>query len=68
MLATPLLSDDQIARAAELVEKAGGREISADEARRRLDAALGALDSAHFVADAQAELAEVARFVIEREF
>jgi len=68
LLATPCLTDAQVARAAELVEKSGGREISTDEARRRLDAALRALDSPSFVARAQDELAEVAHFVIEREF
>jgi geranylgeranyl diphosphate synthase type I len=68
LLATSCLSDDQVARAAELVERAGGREISADAARRRLDAALAALDAPFFAAPARAELAEVARFVIEREF
>jgi len=64
----PCLSDGQVARAAELVERAGGREISTAEARRRLDAALGALDSPHLAAGPRAELTEVARFVIEREF
>jgi geranylgeranyl diphosphate synthase type I len=68
LLATPSLSDVQVARMAALVEQAGGREAATEEATRRLGAALVAIDSPFFVAAAQAELAEVARFVIEREF
>jgi geranylgeranyl diphosphate synthase type I len=68
LLATPSLTDGQVARVAALVEQAGGREAATSEATRRLGAALAAIDSPFFVAAAQAELAEVARFVIEREF
>lgn len=68
LLAIPSLGDVQIARAAELVDRSGGREISVREAGRRLEAALRELETPGFAAGAQAELGEVARFVIEREF
>jgi len=68
LLATPCLGDDEVARAAELVEHAGGRELSSAEAARRLDAALSAIDLPCFAEAARAELSEVARFVIERKF
>lgn len=68
LLSSPDLSDLQTARAAELVEKAGGRTATIDEARRRLDAALGALRAPGFAEQPREELVEVAHFVVEREF
>ena len=68
LLLIATLGDDETSRAAELVEKAGGRSATVDEARRRLDVALRALDEPGFAERPRQELAEVARFVVEREF
>ena len=62
------LEELDIARAAALVEACGGRDVAADEARARLDRALAALERAGIDAAAGRDLAEVARFVVEREF
>ncbi|MHB1781832.1 MAG: polyprenyl synthetase family protein [Acidimicrobiales bacterium] len=67
LLACEHLEEAQIARAAHLVESCGGRQSATDEADRRLASALAALDQAGIVARAHAELADVARFVVERE-
>jgi geranylgeranyl diphosphate synthase type I len=68
LLALEHLEEAQVARAAALVEECGGRTAAADEADRRLAAALAALEAAKLVGSAAEELAEVARFVVEREF
>lgn len=68
LLLSATFGDDETARAAELVEKAGGRSATADEARRRLDTALKALEEPGFADRPRQELADVARFVVEREF
>ena len=67
LLACEHLEEAQIARAAHLVESCGGRQSATDEADRRLASALAALDQGGIVARAHAELADVARFVVERE-
>ena len=68
ILAAEHLEEVQIARAAHLVEACGGRSAALDEADRRLASALAALDRTDLVPSAAAELADVARFVVERDF
>ena len=68
LLAADHLDEPQIARAAELVERCGGREIAADEARGRLAAALAALDRVSLDSRAREELEDLAGFVVVREF
>lgn len=68
LLATEELTEEEISRATVLVELCGGRTIAADEARERLTAALDALDRAPLEERARDELADVARFVVAREF
>ena len=65
---TDWLSEEELARAAELIERAGGRARALEEARRHLALALAALDRAPIAADARDELAELARFVTVRSF
>ena len=61
-------ADDAIvARAAHLVETAGGRAWVSDEAERRLAAALAALDAGQLRAGPRDALADVARFVTARD-
>ncbi len=62
------LTDDQVARATAVIEAAGGRDGTVAEARRRLGAALGAIDGADLNAGAVDELTGLARFVAERDF
>jgi len=59
--------EDAAARAAELIEKCGGREATERAAAQHFDAALVALDAAAPEPAAKAELLELARFVVERE-
>jgi len=68
LLAIEHLEEYQVARAAQIVEECGGRTAASEEADRRLRAALDALDAAHLVDSSANELAEVARFVVDREF
>jgi geranylgeranyl diphosphate synthase type I len=68
LLVADHLEELDIARAAELVEACGGRDLAREEARARLDRALSALDRAGIAGGAGRDLAEVARFVVEREF
>tara|TARA_B100000586_G_scaffold243573_1_gene198058 strand:- start:142 stop:672 length:531 start_codon:yes stop_codon:yes gene_type:complete len=62
------LTDDHVVRATSILETAGGRDGTVAEARRRLDAALAALDDVGLEAGAVEELAGLARFVAERDF
>lgn len=62
------LDEAKVARAAELVERCGGREVAAEEAERRLEMALMALQSGPLQLKATEELAELARFVVDRSF
>jgi geranylgeranyl diphosphate synthase type I len=55
------------ARAADLVEAAGGRQWAASEARRRIAAAEQALSSVPIPAGPRAELAAIAHFIVDRE-
>jgi geranylgeranyl diphosphate synthase type I len=67
ILANRILDDAAVARASELVAHNGGRQRAEQEAERRLDEAIAALDAAPMGALAREELAEVATFVVRRE-
>jgi geranylgeranyl diphosphate synthase type I len=56
-----------VARAAALVEKAGGRAWAADEAARRLAAACEALGSADIAPTAREAMIQIARYVTARD-
>jgi geranylgeranyl diphosphate synthase, type I len=58
---------DGEARAADLIEAAGGRQWAADEARRRIDTATQALHAVPMPAGPRAELIAIAQFIVERE-
>ena len=62
------LDEDQIGLAADLVEEAGGREATAAAARECMARAAEALESAHIDPQVAGELADIAAFVIERDF
>jgi geranylgeranyl diphosphate synthase type I len=59
--------DASVARAADLVERAGGRAWAAEEARRRLELGVAALDAAGLDGRARDELVDLGRFVVVRE-
>jgi geranylgeranyl diphosphate synthase type I len=61
------LDDHAVARAARLVEQAGGRDWAADEARRRTAAALTALAQAEPDPDADADLRALAALMTRRD-
>ncbi len=67
LLASPELSETEVARAARMIEACGGRELTVGEAHHQLSAALAALESAPLNPTAALELAQVARFVADRE-
>jgi geranylgeranyl diphosphate synthase, type I len=60
-------SDDEIGRAADLVEAAGGRAWARLEADRRLRAAAAVLEAADLAPRARDELVALGRFVVSRE-
>jgi geranylgeranyl diphosphate synthase type I len=60
-------SDDDIHRAAELVDLGGGRTWAAEEARRRLAMGERALGRAAVAPDAGEELVALGRFIVTRE-
>jgi geranylgeranyl diphosphate synthase type I len=62
------LAEADVARLASLVEDCGGREATILEARTRLARSLAALDSVELVHGPREELANIARFVVERDF
>jgi geranylgeranyl diphosphate synthase type I len=62
------LSADQVDRARFLVELCGGREWTAVRAKANLDAALGALERVRLSAIPHRDLADLAVYVLEREF
>ena len=62
------LDELEVARAADLVERCGGRVIAQEEAERRLTSALDSLAGASLVPSAQEELAGLAQFVVDRSF
>ncbi|MEV0241520.1 polyprenyl synthetase family protein [Streptomyces sp. NPDC050674] len=61
------LDEQDVARARELVEKAGGRQAAEEEARRQMSAALRALSCAQPTADAYRQLQEIAWAMIRRD-
>lgn len=67
LLALPSRSEDQIVRAAVLVEANGGRERTLVEAQRSLAAALEALSGASFTPEPRAELERLATFITRRD-
>ncbi|MGH9062368.1 MAG: polyprenyl synthetase family protein [Acidimicrobiales bacterium] len=67
LLARADLSDADLTRAVDLVEASGGRALALAEAQRHLGAALDALDRAPLAPGAAAEMAQLARFVTDRE-
>jgi geranylgeranyl diphosphate synthase type I len=62
------LDHGAVSRATDLVEACGARQATEALAREHLDAACRALDGPGLAATARAELADLARFVVEREF
>ena len=62
------LSDADVARAAALIEEAGGRDRTVVEARQHLDTALDTLGGVGLVETVVVELAGLACFVAERDF
>jgi geranylgeranyl diphosphate synthase type I len=62
------LSETDVVRAARLVERCGGRELTEAAADRHLALALDALGRVRLESGAQDELVELARFVTTREF
>ena len=62
------LSEADVARATELVEARGGRERTEEIARNHLGLALDSIADVGIPTDVHAELDELARFVVEREF
>lgn len=61
------LTGDELRRAAQLVEEAGGRAWANAESSRQLAAALGRLDELDLPAEVRTEFAELARFVTGRD-
>jgi geranylgeranyl diphosphate synthase type I len=60
-------SEDELRRAADLVEAGGGRRWAATEAERQMRLAQAALDTADISAEVREELCTLARFVITRD-
>ena len=67
LLAASRHDEEAAARAAELIEKFGGRDATEHAAGDHLDAALDALRAADTVASVAAELTELAHFVVDRQ-
>jgi geranylgeranyl diphosphate synthase, type I len=67
LLAQSRTSARHAARAAELIERCGGRDVAERLAREHLDLALSSLHSATIDGGVEAELAQLARFVVERD-
>jgi geranylgeranyl pyrophosphate synthase len=63
----PPLADDEVARAAYLVEACGGREWTRHRAKSHLDGALGALERVRLSPVPSRALADIAVYVVERE-
>jgi geranylgeranyl diphosphate synthase, type I len=62
------LTEDQLRRAAELVEAAGGKKWVEAEADTALSSAMGCLNEADMPADVRAEFAAIAEFVTARQW
>jgi geranylgeranyl diphosphate synthase type I len=61
------LTEEQLLRAADLIERTGGRAWAEDEADRRYAAAIAHLDTVAMPDAVRAEFVELARFVVERD-
>jgi geranylgeranyl diphosphate synthase type I len=68
VLPLPALEPDEVERATYLVEACGGREWTAVRAKANLDGALGALERVRLSAIPHRDLADLAVYVVEREF
>jgi geranylgeranyl diphosphate synthase, type I len=68
LLVNGSVDDEAVIRGTVLVEKCGGRVATAEVARRHLDAALDALECPDLDQRARTELAELAHFIVDREF
>ncbi len=68
LFSRPELSERDVARAAEVVESAGGRDATVQKEGEQLDLALTALDQSAAQHSAATELGELAQFIVEREF
>jgi geranylgeranyl diphosphate synthase type I len=68
LLAEAELTEPQVIRAAELVESLGGRRRATEKARTSMELALEALRSAATNPTATDELAELAHFIVDRQF
>jgi geranylgeranyl diphosphate synthase type I len=68
LLARDELGEADIARAAELVEMAGGRSATEREAHLHFDLALSALGNAEITPRAHTDLLELANFIVDRNF
>jgi dihydropteroate synthase len=68
LVSKPELTDADVAAAARLVEENGGRERAELEAERQLERALAELQRAPISPRAREELAELAHFIVERDF
>ncbi len=68
LLAGPRDDEGVLARAAELVERAGGRAYAGEAAEAHLGRALGLLETAPLTEPATEELAGLARFVVDRAY
>jgi geranylgeranyl diphosphate synthase type I len=67
LLAQSRTSERQAARAAEVIERCGGREVAERLARDHLELALASLRETTIDPAVEAELTQLARFVVERE-
>ena len=61
------LTEEELGRAASLIEEAGGRKWAEEEATRQLEAACKCLADAQIPEDVRGELTEIARFIADRE-
>lgn len=68
LLEAERLEEEDIARAARLVEERGGRRVAEAEAERQLEEALACLAEVPLLLGPTRELSELARFVVAREF
>jgi geranylgeranyl diphosphate synthase type I len=67
LLTAPEIGDDEVARAAELIDRLGGRAFTEDIASSSLAAAFASLERSDAVPAVAAELEHVARFVVGRD-
>ncbi|MCL4312857.1 MAG: polyprenyl synthetase family protein [Actinobacteria bacterium] len=61
------LSDEELARAAQLIEKCGGREVAAELALSCMDLSVGELDRLQIAPHVREQLIDMATFVVNRE-